>query len=68
MGLWQFKAGFAPDWQPLYLAGPSRLVLMFVAGKSGAASPTAEGKLRPTATQNAEWNCLWPQPVAEGKG
>lgn len=53
VGLWQFKAGFAPHWQPLYLAAPHRAALTLAALEvaRAVACPPA---LRETEQDHAE--------------
>lgn len=56
-GLCQFKAGFAPDWQRLYIAGHSILALALVGQEiwHRVRHPLPLAKLSPTTTQHAEY-------------
>ena len=56
-GLGQFKAGFAPHWQRLYIAGPSLFALALVGWEiwGRVRHPLPLAKLRPTTRQDEEY-------------
>jgi phosphatidylglycerol lysyltransferase len=56
-GLSQFKAGFAPNWQRLYIAGPSLPAVALVGWEiwGRVRRPLPLAKLRPTARQDEEY-------------
>lgn len=56
-GLAQFKAGFAPDWRTLYIAGPSHLALALVGWDIWRAvrHPPPAGKMSPTTRLHEEY-------------
>jgi phosphatidylglycerol lysyltransferase len=56
-GLAQFKAGFAPHWSRLYIAGPSLAALAIVGWEiwGRVRRPPPLAKLRPTARQDEEY-------------
>lgn len=53
-GLWQFKAAFAPQWQPLYLAAPHRRALALAALEI-ARAVACPRPLRETEQDHAEY-------------
>lgn len=55
-GLMQFKAGFAPNWRRLYIAGPSWLALALVGWEIWRAvqRPAGRAEMRPTTTRLAD--------------
>ena len=56
-GLAQFKTGFAPNWERLYIAGPSLAVLALVGWEiwGRVRNPPPLAKMRPTARQDEEY-------------
>lgn len=60
-GLCQFKAGFAPDWRQLYIAGPSRAALALVGLEIWRAvrHPPPLAKMSPTTGQVAEYEIAY---------
>lgn len=56
-GLCQFKAGFAPDWQRLYIAGPSLAALALVGGEiwDRVRHPPALPIMSPTTRPHEEY-------------
>ncbi len=56
-GLAQFKAGFAPEWRRLYIAGPSPAALALVGWEiwREVRRPAVAGRMSPTARRDAEY-------------
>ncbi|RYI26542.1 MAG: DUF2156 domain-containing protein, partial [Acetobacteraceae bacterium] len=56
-GLFQFKEGFAPSWQPLYIAGPSFLALALVGREiwDRVQRPSGLGHMRARARKHEEY-------------